>query len=216
MLGWFPLHVQRLGCCILNAAFQLNGGNIHFTFSTGCKWDWNCAGWLYVLTFATIKAKGRHYSSKNKNYISLQILTCFTPFFFFFYWSEISVYSVKCSRIWWGILPWRKKSAFLFNTWLCSGVQCMFMCTRSHCCRTMCLWHLCLLSCLHWFPLGNSSMLPFIYLISRGLFVSSLLKYQWSMMLFQLSPCGDNAGILISKPGKESSRNHFEPFAMNK
>ena len=140
----------------------------------------SCAVWLYVITFATTKSKGRHYSSKYRKNFFLANLDLFYSLHFF---SEISVYYVECCKFCWGIVPWRNKGVFLFNIWLCFGVLCTFIYMHVCCCKSICLLKLCLLSCVYWFPPANSSILQLIYLIIWVLFVSSLLKYQWSRKL---------------------------------
>lgn len=128
--------------------------------------------WLCFLTFATIKAKGRHYSSKTrKNFFPCKFWLGLLHFFIYFFLRSVFT-MLNAPRFDEESSPEEIKVFLTYNF----GVQCTFICMHTCCCRSVVLLNLFLLSCMHWFPPVNSSFLQFIYLNIGGLYVSSLLK----------------------------------------
>ena len=129
---------------------------IHFKIH--CKFYLNYAVWLYVLTFATTEAKGRHYSSKT-NFFALKSWLVLLPSFF----SPRSVFTVLIAvRFGEESSPEEKKVLFSlsYDFALVCSVH-LYTCTHV----AVCLLNLCLLSCMNLFPPVNSSILQSIYLI---------------------------------------------------
>lgn len=99
------------GALCTSAAFQFREGNSFYFLNTLEIWILPC-GFIFF-AFATIKATGDHCSSTDRNHFfpgkSWLILLIFFKLFF----SEISICCVECCKIWWRIVPWKNKSAFL-------------------------------------------------------------------------------------------------------